>query len=347
MWTREFLLFFSCFRLSSEEQCCLTAFGIFISAEETQLFLSALPPPPRGILDALFVGGGGVKVFILWLTKEKYRSLELSTANKCLEVRKVINIQPPQKTKKKIAKLESDVEGNVALVLTLTLPPRLRLFTFPVSLVCADLKIYISMMQNKKEEKSYSGAFQTYGSFVCESSKLRLKVSKLEPHQAQQTVDRRAWTAAFEGSSLLGWKWISQRHNGSLRRVCGAALKPCLLRPASFMPSGACGRQLLHAAFLIATASPALAAAARLPSKAGINLQHSELVQLRHMCVACGINSQGHKAVSLSAFGGVMEGFGGASSGWMTPPEGRSGTAAIKNTKQCDISGWCKLTKQD
>lgn len=85
---------------------------------------------------------------------------------------------------------------------------------------------------------------------------------------------------------MLAWKWISGRHNGSLRRVCGAALKPCLLRPGSFMPSGACGRQLLHAVFLIATASPVLAAAAvaaRLPSKAGINLQRGELVQLRHM----------------------------------------------------------------
>lgn len=95
----------------------------------------------------------------------------------------------------------------------------------------------------------------------------------------------RGWMAAFGGSSLLGWKWISERHNGSLRRVCGVALKPCLLRPGSFMPSGACGRQLLHAAFLIATASPALAAtaAAQHPSKAGINLQRSAVVQICRM----------------------------------------------------------------
>lgn len=63
--------------------------------------------------------------------------------------------------------------------------------------------------------------------------------------------------AGFEGSSLLGWKWIREQHNGSLRRVCGTLLKPCLLCPGSFMPSGACGRQLPHAAFLIVPASPA------------------------------------------------------------------------------------------
>lgn len=39
------------------------------------------------------------------------------------------------------------------------------------------------------------------------------------------------WMAGFEGSSLLGWKWISERHNGSLRRVCGVVLKPCLRCP--------------------------------------------------------------------------------------------------------------------
>lgn len=43
---------------------------------------------------------GEKKVFILRLTKEKYRSLELGTANKCLEVRKVINIQPKKWRKK-------------------------------------------------------------------------------------------------------------------------------------------------------------------------------------------------------------------------------------------------------
>lgn len=53
--------------------------------------------------------------------------------------------------------------------------------------------------------------------------------------------------AGFEGSSLLGWKWISERHNGSLRRVCGVVLKPCLCCLDSFMPSGACSGQLSHA----------------------------------------------------------------------------------------------------
>lgn len=47
----------------------------------------------------------------------------------------------------------------------------------------------------------------------------------------------RGWMAGFEGSSLLGWKWISDRHNGSLRRVCGAPLKPCLLRRAHLCPA--------------------------------------------------------------------------------------------------------------
>lgn len=54
------------------------------------------------------------------------------------------------------------------------------------------------------------------------------------------------WMAGFEGSSLLGWKWISERHNGSLRRVCGVVLKPCLRCLDSFMPSGACSGQLSH-----------------------------------------------------------------------------------------------------
>lgn len=53
---------------------------------------------------------------------------------------------------KKIAKLEGNVEDEVALTLVLTLPPRLRLFIFPVSLVCADLKIYISTMRGKKNK---------------------------------------------------------------------------------------------------------------------------------------------------------------------------------------------------
>lgn len=89
---------------------------------------------------------GEKKVFILRLTKEKYHSSDLGTTKNFLEVRKVINIQP-KKTEKKIAKLEGDVEDEVAL----TLPPRLRLFIF--SLICADLKIYISTMREKKKKK--------------------------------------------------------------------------------------------------------------------------------------------------------------------------------------------------
>lgn len=118
--------------------------------------------------------------------------------------------------------------------------------------------------------------------------------------------------AGFEGSSLLGWKWISERHNGSLRRVCGALLKPCLLCPGSFMPSGACGRQLLHAAFLIASASPVLAATAvaRHPSKAGINLQHGAVVQFCHMLVEL---IPGAVKPSPSVSGSVMEEFAAAS----------------------------------
>lgn len=129
------------------------------------------------------------------------------------------------------------------------------------------------------EALSEPGCCQPQLKMAAESQQTGAEPSSADCGQA------RGCMAAFEGSSLLGWKWISERHNGSLRRVCGAALKPCLLRPGSFMPSGACGRQLLHAAFLIATASPALAAtaAAQHPSKAGINLQHSAVVQICHM----------------------------------------------------------------
>lgn len=41
----------------------------------------------------------------------------------------------------------------------------------------------------------------------------------------------RCWMVGFEGSSLLGWKWITERHNGSLRRVCGVVLKLYLRCP--------------------------------------------------------------------------------------------------------------------
>lgn len=41
----------------------------------------------------------------------------------------------------------------------------------------------------------------------------------------------RGWMVGFEGSSLLGWKWITERHNGSFRRVCGVVLKLCLRCP--------------------------------------------------------------------------------------------------------------------
>lgn len=92
----------------------------------------------------------------------------------------------------------------------------------------------------------------------------------------------RVWTAGFEGSSLLGWKWISKRHNGSLRHVCGVVLKPCPLCLDSFMPSGACSGQLSHAAFLIAVAASVFAATAsiRHPSKPRINLRRSPIVPI-------------------------------------------------------------------
>lgn len=57
------------------------------------------------------------------------------------------------------------------------------------------------------------------GQVLTESLKWLLRVRRLEQNQAQQTVDRLV-VGWFESSSLLGWKWISERHNGSLRRVC-------------------------------------------------------------------------------------------------------------------------------
>lgn len=159
------------------------------------------------------------------------------------------------------------------------------------------------------------------------------------------------WMAGFEGSSLLGRKWISERHNGSLRRVCSALLKPCLLCPGSFMPSGACGRQLLHAAFLIAAASPALAAAAaaRHPSKAGINLQHGAVVQFCHMRPLVELILRAAKP-SPSVFGGGDGGVGNGERGvvWagLEVLQGRSVIAGI-NMKQRDVFGRCESTTQD
>lgn len=77
--------------------------------------------------------------------------------------------------------------------------------------------------------------------------------------------------AGFEGISLLGWKWISERHNGSLRRVCCVVLKPgCAARAATLIYAQRCRQQpALSQAFLIAMVSSVLAATAliRHPSK--------------------------------------------------------------------------------
>lgn len=161
----------------------------------------------------------------------------------------------------------------------------------------------------------------SFGSVCCQRE-LKMAAERRQTGAEPSSADggqALGWMAGFEGSSLLGWKWISEWHNGSLRRVCGALLKPCLLCPGSFMPSGACGRQLLHAAFLIAAASPALAAtaAARHPSKAGINLQHGAVVQCCHMQPLVELIRRAVKP-SPSVFGGVMEELetaSGASSG--------------------------------
>lgn len=63
--------------------------------------------------------------------------------------------------------------------------------------------------------------------------------------------------AGFVCSSLLGWKWISARHNGGLRRVRSVVFKPCLRRPGCYThlcPAvHAAANSLTHRAFLIAT----------------------------------------------------------------------------------------------
>lgn len=75
-----------------------------------------------------------------------------------------------------------------------------------------------------------------YTEEVCECCQRELKMAAesqntgAEPSPADGG-QACGWMAGFEGSSLLGWKWISERHNGSLRRVCGVVLKPCLRCP--------------------------------------------------------------------------------------------------------------------